>query len=62
MKEAVRAARSDAGLTGKFQLKLPTTPGLYLSQSLTVSTLVGKNLQSLTVLHFFRKCAGGVQQ
>merc|ERR1719158_2555300 len=27
IKEAVRAARSDAGLTGKFELKLPTTPG-----------------------------------
>jgi len=26
IKEAVRAARSDAGLTGKFKLKLPTTP------------------------------------
>ena len=32
MKEAVRAARSDAGLNGKFKLKLPTTPGQFHHQ------------------------------
>ena len=66
--EAVRAARSDAGLTGKFDLKLPTTPGQshnYCQHQHLVIKILSKihdHMSSLYVLYSYRKCAGGLPQ